>query len=563
MKKLKGIIFDLDDTLYDCSGTLTKQARMRAAEQMIKDGLAIDKESAYKKQVDYFRRLGPRCDVFNKIAEEFNIKQPSFIENALKAYNSDDVGDIRPFPDAINVITQLRKKYKIILITSGIFSRQKKKIEVLGLDDIFDEIIINDIEKDFTKENDFLEIIKKTGLKPEEFVSVGDRINSEIRIGNRLGMNTVQMLHGRYQEMKPKNDLEEPDYKINSLSELPFIIHAIEMRKPPKIVCIGGGTGLSRILEGLKKYTTDITSVVAVTDAGRSSGIIREEMKILPPADVKQSLIALSERSEDVRDILKYRFEGNGRLGDMSFGNLFIAALTKITGSFDEAVKKAGDILHIRGKVLPVTLNDCHICAELEDGTIVKKDYNIYKRDNKSRIKKVFIEPESNALPEALEEIRKADIITIGPGSLYTSVIADLLMKGMKDALKERKGKLVYISNLVTQKGQTENFTLKDHIDEIEKYIGKEVIDYVIINSKKPDEKIIRMYRENGLDLVSDDLEKDSHYKIIYEDILREMSEIPDKGKHDLSMIIHDPDKVSLSVLRIINEKDNNLRNFI
>jgi uncharacterized cofD-like protein len=553
VKKIKAIIFDLDDTLYDCSGKLTEQARMRAAQAMIEAGLPLSLDEAYKKQIYYYDKFGPRCDVFNKIAVDSGIKNKDFVEMALKAYNSDDVSDIELFPDVIETLRKLRKKYTLILVTAGIYQRQKKKIEILGIGNEFDEIIINDIEKDPDKGVDFEKILKKYGYLPEEFAVVGDRISSEIRIGNRLGMNTIQLLHGKYKDMEPKNELEEPDYRIKEIGELPLLIKKMESHKEPKIVCIGGGTGLSRVLKGLKAYTSDITAIVTVTDAGRSSGVIREELNVLPPADIKNCLIALSERPEDVHNLLRYRFEGDGKLGDMSFGNLFIAALTKTTGSFEEAVKRAGEILHIKGRVLPVSLTMCNICAELEDGTICKTDYEIYKRTNKSRVKRVFIDPPCSASTNCLEEIEKADIVVIGPGSLYTSLLANLAMGGMKEALQKTGAKVVYVANLVTQKGQTEGFSLSDHIRELEKYIGKDVVDFVIVSDKEPDAETLK--KCEGIEAVRNDVdEKKAYFKIMKSDVMEESDGRVDKGKHDPDVVRHNPDKVSKVLMSILNE---------
>ncbi len=553
MNKIKAIIFDLDDTLFDC-GVLREQAMHRASKSMINNGLPLSISEAYEKQIYYFNKFGPRCDVFNKMALEFNIKEREFVDNALKVYNSDEVGKIELFPDTLKTLRKLRKKYKLVVITAGLYKRQINKIKALKLETEIDEIIINDIEKDPDKGNDFERVLNESGFSADSFVVVGDRIHSEIRIGNRLGMNTVQLLHGKYKDMKSKNELEEPDYRINKISELPFIIKNIESGKEPKFVCIGGGTGLSRILKGLKKYTSDITAIVAVTDAGRSSGIIRKELKILPPADIKNCLIALSERSEDVQNLLRYRFESGGRLGDMSFGNLFIAALTKITGGFDKAVKQAGDILHIKGQVLPVTLENCNICAELEDGTTCRTDYEIYKRKKKSHIKRVFIEPKCKAYPKCLEEIKNADIVVIGPGSLYTSILANLLIGDMKDALKRTKAKVVYIANVVTQIGQTEGFTLMNHVKELERYIGEKTIDYIIVNNKKPKEITIQKYKQEGIGLVKDDIEKDeSYFKKVEANVIMELEERPDKGKHDPDILRHDPDKVAKVLINLLN----------
>ena len=535
--KIKAIIFDLDDTLYDCTGTLVEDARKRACRKM-SEWVKIDAEKLHARMKELYEKYGPRCDVFNKIAEEFAIADERFIEDAMMAYNEGEIGEIELFPGAKEMLIKLRKKYKLILVTSGVYERQKKKIEILGLKDKFDMIMINNILTDSTKEDDFEDVLEKYDLKPKEVLCVGDRIHSEIKTGNRMGMITVQVLHGRFKNLKPKNAMEEPDYKISSITELSKLLEKID--NDLSIVCIGGGTGLSNILAGLKKYTENLTAIVTVTDAGRSSGIIRKELGILPPADIKNCLVALSERPEKIRKLLQYRFDGNGRLGDMNFGNLFIAALAKITGSFERAVEEAGEILNIKGRVLPATLESCNICAELEDGTLLKTDYEIYKRDNKSPIKRVFISPPAKAYDECIKSILEADIVTIGPGSLYTSIISNLLVEGIADALKRTNAKVIYIANLVTQKGQTEGFSLGDHVAEIEKYLGKNVIDLIIVNSKNPSKRSVEKCNEEGIEIVKFDL-NENDYKIIKANVLKEIGERKDKGKHDPSIIVHDP----------------------
>lgn len=270
----------------------------------------------------------------------------------------------------------------------------------------------------------------------------------------------------------------------------------------PRIVAIGGGTGLPILLQGLKKHTCKLTAIVSVTDTGRSSGRLRENMGILPPGDIRNCLIALSGSEKLLHDIFQYRFM-NGELKGHTLGNLFITAMTKVTGSFEEAIKETSRVLAIKGKVLPPTLQDVHICAELEDGTIVEKELRV-RAPGKSRIKRVFLSCPAEPLNEALSEIEDADLVVLGPGSLYTSIITNLLISRMADTIKNSRAKKVYICNIMTQPGQTDNYTALDHVNEIIHYLGS-APDFVVINDKLPSDDILKRYaKENAFPVICD-----------------------------------------------------------
>ncbi len=363
-------------------------------------------------QLELTERYGARCSVFDRIAEQAGLPEGA-VDRALEAYNSDEVEEIAPFPDVVPTLTQLHGQgYRLFLVTTGVHRRQASKIELLGIRDLFDEIIINDTELGTAREECYIDLMTRNSLTPQEIVSVGDRIHSEIRVSNSLKMTTVQMMHGKFKSLLPKNELEEPDYKIERISELPGILSEANRqrrRARVRILALGGGTGLPIVLQGLKSYTSNLTAVVTVTDSGRSSGKLRKDLGVLPPGDARNCLIALSHTaraSKRLHELFQYRFD-DGDLKGMSFGNLFLAALEKITGNFELALREASEILAVDGKVLPSTLTDTHLCAVLEDGTEVREEFNV-RAPAKPPISRVFLEPEdAEATQETLDEIAK------------------------------------------------------------------------------------------------------------------------------------------------------------
>ncbi|MDR1696440.1 MAG: YvcK family protein [Endomicrobium sp.] len=264
-----------------------------------------------------------------------------------------------------------------------------------------------------------------------------------------------------------------------------------------KIAAIGGGSGLSTLLRGLKKYSCSITAVVNVADDGGSSGKLRDELGILPPGDIRNCLVALSEEESLMSRLFQYRFPSKGSLSGHSFGNLFLTAMSAISGSFDNAIASSAEVLAIRGKVLPVTLSSVALEAELENGKKVFGESNIGVVE--SRIKKITLNPAfPAAAPHVLETLKNADVIILGPGSLYTSIIVNLLVDGVADAVKSSKALKIYVCNIMTQPGETKDYKLSDHIRAIEEHSHKGIVDCVLANNGSIPEKLAKRYRKYG-----------------------------------------------------------------
>ncbi|AKA71538.1 gluconeogenesis factor YvcK family protein [Clostridium scatologenes] len=277
--------------------------------------------------------------------------------------------------------------------------------------------------------------------------------------------------------------------------------------KGPKIVVIGGGTGLSTMLRGLKYYTSNITAIVTVADDGGGSGDLREDLGMLPPGDIRNCILALADTEPLMEDLLQYRFK-DGRLKNQSFGNLFLAAMDGISSNFEEAVHKMSSVLAVTGKVMPVTLDNVILKAKLKNGTIVAGESNIPNEAIKQNtsIDKIFIEPKNaKPLKEAIDAIMEADAIILGPGSLYTSVIPNLLVKDIAEAVKKTNAIKLYVSNIMTQRGETDGFAVEDHIKAIFKHAGGEIIDYVVINIGRIDDELEDRYKEETSHLVKID----------------------------------------------------------
>jgi len=263
-----------------------------------------------------------------------------------------------------------------------------------------------------------------------------------------------------------------------------------------KVVAIGGGTGLSTLLRGLKRATTNLTAVVTVTDDGGSSGRLQKELGILPPGDIRNCLVALADDEALVTDLFQYRFsEGDGLTGH-SFGNLFLAAMTAITGNFDRAVKESSSVLNVKGRVLPATLETVRLCATLVDGSTVHGETNISR--SHEPIARLWLEPPgAQPLPEVLEAIRGADAIVLGPGSLYTSILPNFLVEGIARAVAESSALKIYICNVMTQPGETDAFTASTHLRTLFEQAGARVCDTVIVNEEPP-RRLLEAYAEEG-----------------------------------------------------------------
>ena len=279
-----------------------------------------------------------------------------------------------------------------------------------------------------------------------------------------------------------------------------------KLNKGAKIVAIGGGTGLSMLLKGIKKYTNNITAVVTVGDDGGSSGRLREELGILPPGDIRNCIAALADDENLITELFQYRFKNGEGLEGHSFGNLFLTALCAITGNMVKAVKESSNVLNIRGVVLPATLDDMKLAAEFTDGTIVNGESNIPEVHKK--IKRLFTEPAvCRALPEVITAIQNADLIILGPGSLYTSVIPNLLVSGVVDAITESTAKKIYVCNIMTQPGETDDYTVASHVNALISHAkGRRIVDAVLVNDSLP-ENISEGYAKSGSIPVKLDIE--------------------------------------------------------
>lgn len=279
------------------------------------------------------------------------------------------------------------------------------------------------------------------------------------------------------------------------------IASRIELSRGVRIVAIGGGHGLSMLLKGLKQKTSNISAIVTVADDGGSSGRLREEMDIIAPGDLRNCLVALADKDTALEQLFQYRFGGEGELSGHSLGNLFLAALIKEFGNAQNALEAASTVLNIRGKVMPATAERIRLLAKMSDGKEIEGESEIaaYGESRKAKILHMSMIPVAPiAVGDALEAIRHADLITLGPGSLYTSVLPDLLVPEILQAIKESNAPCLYICNIMTQPGETEGYTVSDHVKALIEHVGKNVIDYVLVNNARPSREILKKYEEVG-----------------------------------------------------------------
>ena len=319
-----------------------------------------------------------------------------------------------------------------------------------------------------------------------------------------------------------------------------------------KLVAIGGGTGLSTVLAGLKRlvdkrddggqWLDALAAIVTVSDDGGSSGRLRDELQILPPGDIRNCMVALSEDSTLIGRLFRYRFRGEGQLAGHSFGNLFLAALTDVTGDFTEAVRLSSEVLASKGRIYPATLNDVRLVAQLEDGREVFGETNITA--SHGTIRHLRLEPEQCLpLPEALVALRNADIITVGPGSLYTSILPNLLVSRVAETIGESQAVKIFICNLMTQPGETDGYTARRHLETVKRYAPAINFDYVIVNNRHVSEEQAARYRAEGAHQIglSDHLLEDafSHEaEIVRADLL-------DEGEK----VRHSPEKLARVII--------------
>ncbi|GAB7386667.1 gluconeogenesis morphogenetic factor [Bacillaceae bacterium] len=315
-------------------------------------------------------------------------------------------------------------------------------------------------------------------------------------------------------------------------------------REKPKVVVIGGGTGLSVLLRGLKEHDLSLTAIVTVADDGGSSGRLRSEMKMPPPGDIRNVLVALADTEPLLSRVLQYRFTNGTGLAGHSLGNLLIAAMKEITGDFVLAVKELSRVLAVRGQVLPAANQAIVLKAEMADGTFVVGESMIPRV--RKKIKRVFIDPPNvQPLAEAVEAIRLADAIIVGPGSLYTSIMPNLLVPGIAQAIEQASAKKIFICNVMTQPGETDKYTATDHVQAVEEHVGKRLFDCVLVNNGNVPPEIKQRYAEQGAEPVrlDEDRLRSLGYRvvadhfIIYEKYLR-----------------HDANRLSRTIVRLLHE---------
>ncbi len=327
---------------------------------------------------------------------------------------------------------------------------------------------------------------------------------------------------------------------------MPFV-EMLSLSEPTEIcgqqlVAIGGGTGLSTLLAGLKQlvgkrneglWLESLSAIVTVSDDGGSSGRLREELQMLPPGDIRNCMIALSEDSSLLSRLFRYRFRGDGELGGHSFGNLFLAALSEVTGDFTEAVRLSSEVLASKGHIYPATISDVRLVAELEDGTVVRGETQISA--SRAPIRRLHLEPEQCLpLPEVLRAIRMADVITVGPGSLYTSILPNLLVSRVAHAIGESRTTKIFVSNLMTQPGETDGYTARQHLETVKKYAPEIHFDFVVVNDRRiSDEQAERYAAEDAYQIGIDDDVMDSVLDRSTEVIRADLLDEGEKVRHN------------------------------
>lgn len=321
------------------------------------------------------------------------------------------------------------------------------------------------------------------------------------------------------------------------------------------VVVIGGGTGSFSVLSGLKKYFQHITATVNMVDDGGSSGVLRDELGVLPPGDIRQCLVALSDAPEDVRRLFNFRF-GEGSLAGHSFGNLLLSATERMNDDFISAVDMAANVLQISGKVIPLTIDDCQLCLEVDDvvtcGESAVGDVQI----DKGSSPKLWIEPPARITEQAAAALAAADVIVIAPGNLYQSLIPSLLVEGVAEAIGQSKAQVVYVANLVNKPNHTEGFSVLDYASELERFMGKQTIETILYNTKKPTEALMKRYAlDNEYPVTADKAQLErSGYNVIGGSFLK-TNDIPTQANDtriERSYIRHDGDAIAAALAKII-----------
>ena len=318
-----------------------------------------------------------------------------------------------------------------------------------------------------------------------------------------------------------------------------------QLSRGARIVTVGGGTGLSVLLSGLKNYTSNISAVVTVADNGGSSGRLRQQFDVLPPGDIRNCLVALADAPTLMRDLFQFRFDANSEFSGHSFGNLFLTVMTRLTGDFEKAIKETSKVLALRGQVIPSTLEDVTLVAHYSDGSMVIGEEQIPQA--RKPINRVSLTPQAPlATPDALKAIKEAQIIVLGPGSLYTSIIPNLLIKEITQEIAESQAIKVYVCNVMTQPGETDGYSVSDHVKTLLKHSHERILDYCVVNNGEVPAEILKRYSQDNSFLVINDRKKIENLgvRVIEEDF----SMIQD------GVVRHDPEKLAKIILSFIEE---------
>ena len=328
------------------------------------------------------------------------------------------------------------------------------------------------------------------------------------------------------------------------------------------VVSIGGGLGAVQVMQGLKSHTDVLTGIIAVTDTGRSTGIVREFAQIPAPGDIRNALATLSADDGSLLSrVMQHRIvaPGDPKLDGMAFGNLFIAALTQMSDSFVKAIQQISDFLDVQADIFPVSEENTHICAELMDGTIVEEEFNVRQLD-KAAIKRIFVQnPEATVYPPCIDALRTADLITIGPGSLFTTVIACLAFKEIAQAIRDSSALKVYVCNTTTQPGQTDDYSLSDHVQQVVSYLGLGILDYVVLNSTQPSPELMDLYAREQVNVLLPT--PDEIHKIKTMNVTPVLADVADTGSGKRALwqkqdtIRHNPELIAAILLNLMSER--------
>lgn len=378
------------------------------------------------------------------------------------------------------------------------------------------------------KEISFKEVAKVVAIFVIGFISI---ITGLIYLNKRTLEVLIESTDKRMENRKNVN--------VNSL-----IFNKTVYDEGPNIVVIGGGTGLNTVLTGLKNYTSNVTAIVTISDYGEKATNSRKELEILPLDNVKESIISLSNNKEEINRLFNYEFK-KGRLEGINFSDIFFSAMQEIYGNFEDSITKSSEILNIVGKVIPVTLDEMKILAELANGYIVKEKSKIPEivSEKITKINRILLEPANcRPAPGVLEAIKKADCIVIGPGSLYTNVMPNLLVNGVAKSIKESSAIKIFVSNIMTEQGQTDNFSVSDHLNAIIEHCGKGIVDYCIYDTGEIIPEFIRRYNLEGQDLVDQDLNKVKGIKFLQRNLSMVQKDV----------IRHDPNLVASAIIELV-----------